>query len=550
MVKSCGVGILPARLIQIKCTTAYHPNMNLSQKIFKIKNHEFYIFNIIIPLIFIIFTLIIMPIDQVFMFDSDEGIALIQANIYDQNIINNSPQIWSDQPPLFPIIISKSLDFFGDQISNARILILLFSTLLIWSFSHILRLSVGKLTAIITIILLIISINFLRLSVSVMQCIPCLSLGMLSIYLLILYTKNVQIYWIILSGIIFALSLQIKMIMIFLIPVMIIYFLTTSYKISLNNITNINIVNILKSPISIWLLSISTAFIIVSFITQSLNIEKILFFHISSNLKYSFSKHNSFQDVIYIYLQNFDALLLSLLGLKYQNLKINLPLDNKIIDNKPEQHIYKIPLFWLIIITFVFLNHKPIWYHYIILVSVPLTWLGAYGIRGILVKFSQNNHTNKIFNLKQIQISKFAVFTIFLTLLVIPIKLGVIQWENYNFVQKSQLKFANLERIITYKNQSKWLFTDVGMYGFYSQINIPPELTVISMKRLNSGTINSEFLFKVLEKYQPEQILINRFFSIFDLIKPYVDKNYQEIYVDESTKHYLRNNIQKLNQNK
>ncbi|MBD2417087.1 glycosyltransferase family 39 protein [Anabaena cylindrica FACHB-243] len=491
-----------------------------------------------------------MPIDQVFMFDSDEGIALIQANIYDQNIINNSPQIWSDQPPLFPIIISKSLDFFGDQISNARILILLFSTLLIWSFSHILRLSVGKLTAIITIILLIISINFLRLSVSVMQCIPCLSLGMLSIYLLILYTKNVQIYWIILSGIIFALSLQIKMIMIFLIPVMIIYFLTTSYKISLNNITNINIVNILKSPISIWLLSISTAFIIVSFITQSLNIEKILFFHISSNLKYSFSKHNSFQDVIYIYLQNFDALLLSLLGLKYQNLKINLPLDNKIIDNKPEQHIYKIPLFWLIIITFVFLNHKPIWYHYIILVSVPLTWLGAYGIRGILVKFSQNNHTNKIFNLKQIQISKFAVFTIFLTLLVIPIKLGVIQWENYNFVQKSQLKFANLERIITYKNQSKWLFTDVGMYGFYSQINIPPELTVISMKRLNSGTINSEFLFKVLEKYQPEQILINRFFSIFDLIKPYVDKNYQEIYVDESTKHYLRNNIQKLNQNK
>ncbi|MEA5552724.1 glycosyltransferase family 39 protein [Anabaena cylindrica UHCC 0172] len=488
-----------------------------------------------------------MPIDQVFMFDSDEGIALVQANLYSQKIINNYPLFWSDQPPFFSIIISKYLDFFGYHISNIRILILLFSTLLIWSFSHILRLSVGKSTAIITIILLIISINFLRLSVSIMQCIPCLSLGMLSIYLLILYTKSLRISWIILSGIIFALSLQIKMIMIFLIPVIIIYLWTTSYKIALKKIT---IANILKSPISIWLLSLSTVFITVSFITQSLSLEKILFFHVSSNLQNSFSKHNSFQDLIYIYLQNFDALLLSLLGLKYRNLKINLSLDNKIIDNKPEQHIYKIPLFWLIIITCIFLNHKPIWYHYIILISIPLIWLSAYGIREILVKFSQNNDNNKIFKHKQIPLSKFAIFSIFFTLLVIPIKIGVIQWENNNFVQKSQIQFATLERIITYKNQSKWLFTDIGMYGFYSHINIPPELTVISMKRLNSGTINSEFLLKVLEKYQPEQILINRFFIIFDLIKPYIDKNYQEIYVDKSTKHYLRNNIQKLNRNK
>ncbi|MEA5578956.1 hypothetical protein [Anabaena sp. UHCC 0451] len=105
-----------------------------------------------------------------------------------------------------------------------------------------------------------------------------------------------------------------------------------------------------------------------------------------------------------------------------------------------------------------------------------------------MLKIRQNNHTNNIFKLQQIQISKFAIFTIFFTLLVIPIKLGVVQWENYNFVQKSQIKFANLERILIYKNQSKWLFTDIGMYGFYSQINIPPEIIVISRKRLSSGT--------------------------------------------------------------
>ncbi|OBQ34652.1 MAG: hypothetical protein AN487_17575 [Anabaena sp. CRKS33] len=36
MVKSCGVGILPARLIQIKYTTAYNLSLKLSKTVIKI----------------------------------------------------------------------------------------------------------------------------------------------------------------------------------------------------------------------------------------------------------------------------------------------------------------------------------------------------------------------------------------------------------------------------------------------------------------------------------------------------------------------------------
>ncbi|MEA5617649.1 glycosyltransferase family 39 protein [Cronbergia sp. UHCC 0137] len=473
-----------------------------------------------------------MPIDQVFEFDTDEGIELAKANLYNQENINNISQFWSDHPPFFSIVIFKYLDLFGYSIINARILTLLFATLLIWCFSQILRLSLGRITAIVSIILLIISINFLRLSVSVMQGIPSLSLGMLSVYFLILYTRNLRLYLIILSGITLALSLQIKMIMLFLIPVILLYLFTSYDQLSPKKPVKVNLFNILTLPIVIWLLSLSIVFMTIGLMTQSLDLEKILFFHFSPNLKDTFSNENSFKNVIYIYLQNFDYLLLSLLGVKYQNIKT----DNT----------YKIPLFWLIILTFVFLNHKPLWYHYMILISLPLVWLAAYGIKVILEKIRQINHPINILKLKQAQFSKFAIFTVIFTLFVIPIKLGIIQWENHNFVQKSPARFINLERILTYKNQSQWLFTDMGMYGFYSQINIPPEITVISRKRLNSGSIDSEFLFKVLEKYKPEQILINRFPSIFDLIKPYIEKNYQEIYVDKSTKHYLKKNIQKL----
>lgn len=522
--------------------------MNLMKDLLNIKNQDFYIFsifNIFIPLGFIIFTLIIMPITQTFQFDTDEGIELMKANLYSQEIIDNSSQFWAVQPPFFPIMISKYLHLMGISILNARILTLLFATLLVWCFSQIIRLSLGNITAIISSFLLIISINFLRLSISVMQGIPSLTLGMLSIYFLILYSQNLQLYLIILSGVALALSLQIKMIMLFLIPVIILYLFTTSEKVSLKNILKINTFNLLISPISIWLISVSSVFITLGLITQSLDLEKILLFHLSSNIKDTFTTHNSFLDVIYIYLQNFDYLLLSILGLKYQRHLKNC-FTNQEIDYTLEQKIYRIPLFWLIIITWIFLNHKPLWYHYIILISVPLVWLGAYGIKGILEKVSQFNHPINIFKLQQYQLSKVAIFTIFFTLFLIPIKLGVIQWENHFFVQNSQPRFTNLERVLSYKYQSKWLFTDIGMYGFYSQINIPPEITVIPIKRLNSGNIDSEFLLRVLEKYQPEQILINRFPHLADLIKPYVEKHYQEIYTDESTKHYLKNDIQKI----
>ncbi|NET01879.1 MAG: glycosyltransferase family 39 protein [Sphaerospermopsis sp. SIO1G1] len=475
-----------------------------------------------------------MPINQVFQFDTDEGIAVSLANLYSKQIISDPTQTWSDHPPLFPLIISTFLDIFGYGISAARILTLLFATLLIWCFSQILRLSVSRKTTIITILLLIFSVNFLRLSVSVMQAIPCLSLGMLSIYLIILYTINLRIYLLILSAVILALSLHIKMIMIFLLPVTIIYLFTSFHSLqSILKLSTIQNFSFIKSPICIWLLSLTTAFITISFLTNSFDFKQTFLFHLSSNLKDNFQDHNSFLDVIYIYLQNFDVLLLSFLPLQY------LKNSHQDINHQVENRIYQIPLSWLIIITFVFLKHKPIWYHYIVLVSVPLVWLSAYGIQTIFnqIKFG------KLKKLSSTQLSKFAILTILFALLVIPIKLGVITWENHKFIVNSQVKFTNLERVITYKDQSHWLFTDVGMYGFYSQINVPPEISVISRKRLGTETLNSEFLIQVLSKYQPEQILINRFPHLADLIKPYLQSNYQEIYTDKSTKHYLRNDI-------
>lgn len=488
--------------------------MKFIKLIFNNQNKDFYILNLIIPVFFIIFALILMPMDQIFYFDTDEGIELTKATLSSQHLLLNH-EFWDPQPLLFNILLGKYLNIFGFSIITARIFILFFATLLIWCFTQILSLSVGNIPAIITTLFLILSINFLRLSVSVMQGIPCLALAILGIYFIVLYSKNLKLSLLSLAGISLAISLQLKMITIFFIPVIIIYLL-------------IIIPNFKEKFISIltFLISLSVIFIIIGLLTSSLDLQKIFLFHLSSSLKEAYQNHNSFKDVILIYLQNFDFLLLTIVGIKSIKFK--------------ENYLYLLPLLWLVMITVLLLNHKPVWYHYLVLVSVPLIWLSSYGIKQILIL---TNHHN--FKISELFKQKLIIFTLILTLLVIPIKLGIIYRQNNLFIQESQVKFTNVERILTYKNQTHWLFTDIAMYSFYSQINLPPEIAVLPAKRLISGNLNQTDLLEVLNKYQPEQILIERFPIILDQIKPYLETNYQKIYEDDLTKHYI---LKSLNQ--
>lgn len=180
-----------------------------------------FLFNLILPTGFLIFVLCFMPIEQVFQFDrSDEGIELIKASLYSKGFALYT-QMWDDQPPLSTVMLSGWFHLFGSSILTARLLTLCFSTILVWSFCQTLRIYVGNLSAMIGTIWLIISSDFLKLSVSVMFGLPSLALAMLSIYTLSLYKQQPRRALIILSGGLLALSLQIKLFTLFLLPLMI-----------------------------------------------------------------------------------------------------------------------------------------------------------------------------------------------------------------------------------------------------------------------------------------------------------------------------------------
>ncbi|MBP5975849.1 hypothetical protein HW132_24695 [Brasilonema sp. CT11] len=101
-----------------------------------------------------------------------------------------------------------------------------------------------------------------------------------------------------------------------------------------------------------------------------------------------------------------------------------------------------------------------------------------------------------------------------------------------------------MQLVLKYKGSTQWVFTDRPIYAFYAGLRVPPEMAVMSYKRLNSGDLTSKELFAVLQKYRPEQIILDRWTGQIksdSQLTAYINKNYSKTYTDEKgiTEHYI-----------
>jgi len=69
------------------------------------------------------------------------------------------------------------------------------------------------------------------------------------------------------------------------------------------------------------------------------------------------------------------------------------------------------------------------------------------------------------------------------------------------------------------------VFTDWPMFAFRAQLPIPPDLTVLSSKRLESGEITEAEIIRRLEQVRPEQVFTLRL--KLPALEQYLEENYR-----------------------
>jgi 4-amino-4-deoxy-L-arabinose transferase-like glycosyltransferase len=478
----------------------------------KLKNLLFHLL-IIFLIVGFLLAIRFKPITQTFELDYDEGLNLIKALLYSQGF-SLYTQIWNDQPPLFTVLLSQWFSLFGRSVFAARFLVMLFSAILLWCFYQIVRRDTGTIPALVATLLLFTSWLYIRLSISVMIGIPSLSLAMLSIYFLTLYKERLNKSFLILSGGLLAISLQTKLLTVFLIPLILFSLLNFNLK----AIQQKKPKEILFRPFVIWLLTLSVIYIFISLSFQQFsNSDQLLQSHLRQPIEKELVNFNNLSYLLYIISQDYDYIFLAMIGIL------------AIFVKKQRNGIF--PLTWLGTAVLIFLNHKPIWYHHYPLLAIPICWLAAYGVALLLTLFPKNFQSS---NIKKLIFPSLAI--LFLIVLVIATPTNP-KGRPPNNSQVMQL-------VLKYKDSTQWVFTDRPIYAFYAGLPVPPEIAVMSYKRLNSGDLTSKELLSVLQNYHPEQIVLDRWTGQIkndSQLMGYINQNYAKTYTDEKgiTEHYI-----------
>jgi 4-amino-4-deoxy-L-arabinose transferase-like glycosyltransferase len=486
--------------------------------------------NLAAPFLLVTLAFLYMPIKQTFEFDFDEGLNLMKAFLYYKGFPLYT-SIWSDQPPLLTYILAIWFRVFGPSIFASRLLILLFSCILIYCFQQILQQLVGKIPALLSSLFLIASWSYLKLSVSVMIGLPSLALAVLSLYCITAYQQKNNRWLIILSGCLFALSLQIKLFTIILIPLLIL--LLFGFRIQREQ--NEKIIRAIIDSL-IWLFSLGLTYFITGILLNSFNYEQLLEAHVGGNIEEEFTS-NGLKFMLNMFYKDRFVVCLAVLGTITASFK------------KRWDVIF--PLTWLLTAMLVLINHKPVWYHHYLLVSIPMVWLSAYGVLFALNFIKNQRYSNFTFfdfdSIKTLILPSLAILLVVVSVVAIPIKLSnpggrpSPQWELVDLLKK-------------HSEETKWVFSDRPIIPLYAQLPIPPEVAVLSQKRFVSGNFSYDKLLDVLEKYRPEQIVLTRRLEEIkghSKISQFLANEYRKTYSKTRSKsdtsvvaeHYLRTQI-------
>ena len=477
------------------------------------------IFNIYLPLIFVSFVILFMPLEAVFQYDTDEGIQLAKAMLYQEGFQLYS-EVWNDQPPLSTVVLAAWLHIFGHSIVAMRLLTLIWATVLIWVVGQLVRHSAGTIPALLAVVWLTLSSNFLQLSVSVMIGLPAIALALLSLFLINHYLQGGHWAYLCIAGATFALSLQTKLFTAFLLPLFLLPIFLPQLQFPSHQTRKLTFRQQWQAVL-ITLLSLAVVLFLTWLLLPSPSLEQIVGAHFNSELREELPEHRG--QVLVFLGWDYDYLGLLLVGLG-----ISLWRDRALY----------LPFLWWVTALILLLNHHPVWYHHYLLLTIPMAFIMAEATKTIITHFRETPWRQRSWFSRGIV--AFALFLVFLPIIGIPIRTNILHDYYHRYVQQSQRDFIMLEEVLAYQEKTEWLFTDFPMYGFYANLKVPPEIAVFSRKRLEARKITEAELQAVVKNYQPKQILMGRFGELPSILEDNLNQNYTKASEHEGLTQYLR----------
>lgn len=456
------------------------------------------------------------PFRNVFQFDPDEGINLMKAML----VANGYPlytQIWSDQPPVFTQLLAISFRLFGMQVNVARMVVLATSALLVWGLSHYLRVVWGFWAMLAGIVLVSVLPYYFTLSVSTMIGLPSIAFAMLSLASLTSWHQKKRMLWLILSAILLGLSVLTKLWTGIFAPIFLV-------GIFLDRFTQSQPPNRWRStlkPILVWVSALAITCLGIMLVTVKPGqllpalIQQMMLPHFIARAStltqdtIAYSSINSYLELIWSYL------LLAFVGV--------------LMAIRSRRWLTMYLLAWAVCAYILLSLVAPVWYHQQMLLTIPIAGLSAIAAGEIVQQAFRWWQSRSV---HPIDAALFAASLVCTYLVVVNHLLPFVPAFTlpaniaYETTDKPPREMQVVNEIQKYTPQTRWMVTDLPMYAFRADILVPPELAVISRKRLVAGDLTDQELQAVFQKYQPELVMLDRF--DFPGLQTTLDAGYEE----------------------
>ena len=436
-----------------------------------------------------------LPWWQIYMMDPDEGINLSKAALVARGVPPYGA-MWNDQPPVLTYLLAALQWIVPHDVPAARALILAMSGLMAWSLYRICHRAGGHAAAIVGVMLLATAPLVIDLSASVMIGLPAVALAIVALDLASSSIRPVLLRGL-LAGAVMALSLQTKLFTFTALPSLL---LIGWISVAAGGHARLKMLAGMAA-------GLATVFLLIVVVSGEPLFQQLVGTHLSGSLRKSYNLVGSLNAIWLVLTKHLPLLVAAGLGIV-----VGLPAVLR--------HVWA-PAIWLLVATASLAGHTPIWDHQVLLLIVPLAWLGGIGWGGAIAKYGKP------------------------LLLAAPVAL-LLAWSGWSgfsaagssvivdrdgpAVSKTFSRFAGLGSIVA---------TDFGMDAFRAGLFVPPELAVYSMKRLIQGALTGSELIAILESYKPAQVSFRRF-QIGPALSAYLKDSYWPVPANEGPAHYIR----------
>ncbi len=453
-------------------------------------NRVSYLKGLIVILLFLVLYYSQLPLGTAFEFGADEGIELLKSFMCSRGYTLYH-EIWNDQPPVLTLLLAGLFKSFGPSLMVGRLIAAGFGMLLFGSVYSLVHRRAGLWTAILAVFFLLCAPEIALLSASIMLEVPAFATALLSACLLFCWQQKRHRGWLLASGIVLGVALQIKATSVLVAPAMLVEIAWAQSSDGRRPWWRPVLGNALQ-----WGAATAITVVLIGAFWASGSLQTSWKSHFAEHPVSGMGQPGDFPFQVGLLWNHIECVSAAALALV-------------LLAHHRRWREIAFPAILLLTALGIHAVHRPWWSYYYLHLAVPLAWFaGLATTETILVASKLLQGSRAAFSVSRTLIG---VGLCVLTALILVVSERRLE---ASFQELRQCDTVDADPIVVkmkkYAERTHWVYSQREVYPFHARLTVPPELTVVVMKRFWSDQLSMEAVVSLCRRYQVEQLVLKR----------------------------------------